>query len=89
MGKWCVLFTCSSLALRLRLVPNGLPLSSHETRLHIKQMKNKGLLLSTGTLLSRLEWQKNPEKRRRVYIYLIHFAVNLRLTQHCKPATLQ
>lgn len=50
-------------------MPNGLPLSSHETRLHIKQIKNEGLLLSTGNSTQQSGVVKESRKEEtRVYL---------------------
>jgi len=30
------------------------------------------------------EWEKGPRRRRYVYMWLIHFIVQQKLTQHCE-----
>ena len=63
------------------------------TLLYIKQIIKKDLLNNTGnsTQYAGLTYMdKEPEKEWiYVYVYLIHFAVHLKLTQQCKSATLQ
>ena len=51
------------------------------TLLYIKQITNKDLLYSTGNYTQCFVYS--------IYIKLNHFAVNLKVTQHCKPTILQ
>ena len=55
-------------------------------------MANKNLLHSTGksTYYSVMAYVgKSAKKRGCVYCTLIHFAVHMKLTQHCKPTILR
>ena len=49
--------------------------------------------IARGTLLNAVwspKWERNPRKRGYiVYMWLIHFAVQQELTQHCKATILQ
>ena len=59
----------------------------------IKQITNESLLYSTGnsTQCSAVTEVGRKSKKERVYVYvqLIHFAVQQKLTQHCKAIILQ
>ena len=63
------------------------------TLLYIKQRTNKDLLQSTGnsTQSSVMGYRGKESKKEWIYVYaqLIHFAVHLKLTQHCKSTVLQ
>ena len=61
------------------------------TLLYIKQITNKDLLYSTVVLYSTTQYSVmtysgKESKKEWIYVYveLIHFAVQLKLTQHCK-----
>ena len=63
------------------------------TLLYIKQITNNNLLYSTGnsTQCSVMTYMGIESKKEWIYIYvqLIHFAVQQKLTQHCKSTILQ
>ena len=63
------------------------------TLLYIKQITNKDLLYSTrnSTLYSVMAYMGKESKKEwiYVYVYVIHIAVHLELTQHYKSAILQ
>ena len=62
------------------------------TLLCVKQITNKTYYIAQGTLLNTLSWpiwEKNLKKSGYMYMYLIHFAIYLKLTQHCKSTILQ
>ena len=71
------------------------------TLLYTKQITNKDLLYSTGNYTQYLViTYKGKESEKEymciyiyvclyIYIYLNHFAVHLKLTQHCKSTILQ
>ena len=63
------------------------------TLLYIKYITNKNLLYSTGnsTQYSVLAYLGKESKKEwiYVYVYLIHFAVQQKLTQHCTSTILQ
>ena len=58
----------------------------------LKMLQYKNLLYSTGnsTQYSVMAYMgKESKKRMEIYIYLIHFAQHLKLTQHCKSTIFQ
>ena len=64
--------------------------------LHIKWITNKDLLYSTGNYTHYLvityngkESKKNIYLKKNIYMKPNHFAVHLKLTQHCKSAVFQ
>ena len=63
------------------------------TLLYIKQITNKNVLYSTGNSFQcSVMTSMGMESRREwiyVYVWLIHFAVQQKLTQHCKSTILQ
>ena len=62
------------------------------TLLHIKQITNKDLLYSTGNSIqySVMAYMGKESKRvDRCICIKIHFAVHLKLTEHCKSTILQ
>ena len=58
--------------------------------LHIKWINSKGLLYSTGNYIQFPVINYNRKKYEKecvcVYIYINHFALQQKLTQHCKSA---
>ena len=61
------------------------------TPLCIKQINNKDLLIAQGTVLiscNNLQWERIL-KVLYIYMKLNHFAVDMKLIQHCKLTTLQ
>ena len=63
------------------------------TLLYIKKITNKDLLYSVGNAsqcsITAYMGKESKKKRTYVYIQLIHFAVHLKPTQHCKSTILQ
>ena len=61
--------------------------------LYIKQITSKDLLYSTGnsTQYSLITYKGKESEKEQIYVYvkLNHFAVHLKLTQHCKSTILQ
>ena len=64
------------------------------TLLSIKEITSENLRHSTGSFTSKsvvTTWEgskkKNPKTRIYVYGWLIHFAVEQKITQHCKSFT--
>ena len=60
--------------------------------LYIEWMNNKFLLYSTGNSIQYPMINHNGkeyEKKEYIYVQLNHFAVQQKLTQHCKSAILQ
>ena len=55
------------------------------TLLHVKQITSKDLLYSTGNYSHCLIiiYKEQQSEKIHMCIYLNHFAVNLKLTQHC------
>ena len=56
--------------------------------LYREWMNNKVLLYSTGNNIQYLVITCNGKESEKEYIYLNHFAVHLKLTQHCKSTIL-
>ena len=61
--------------------------------LYIKQI-NKNILYNTGksteySVMAYMEKKSEKEEWAYVYIPLVHFAIYLKLTQHCKSITCQ
>ena len=55
-------------------------------QLYIQQINNKDLLYGTESYIKYLIIAYNSEKE---YIYVFHFAVHLKIAQHCKSTILQ
>ena len=61
------------------------------TLLYIKQITNEDLRIALGTQYSVMAYMGKESKTEWMYVYakLSHFAVRLKLTQHCKSIIFQ